>query len=316
MAIYHQLDHQITCIDTQHISNNFVASYLIESHGLVAFVDTGSHLSVPNLLNVLAEKNIHISQVKFIFVTHIHLDHVGGAGKLIKHLPNAKVVVHPKGAKHLINPDKLKAGVIDVYGQAFFKQYLGDIMPIDQSRIIIAENGDFNLGKRTLTLINTPGHARHHYCLWDKTSKGIFSGDTLGVSYRELNTRDNMMIFPPTSPTQFEPEVWKHSINHLLSYQPQYAYLTHFCRIKFNLNIAQKLRQSIDDFSNIALIVAKQYPDKKDRYKMIKLQLTNYLLKQLKHYQCPLDDKKQIQVLRGDLEICTQGLIIWLGKEL
>ncbi|OIR24683.1 MBL fold metallo-hydrolase, partial [Bathymodiolus thermophilus thioautotrophic gill symbiont] len=232
--IYHTLDFGITCIDTQYMRNDFVAAYLIEDQGHVAFVDTGCYLSVPTLLATLDEKNIQREQVDYIILTHIHLDHAGGAGELIRHLPNAKVYVHEYGANHLIDPSKLRAGVIGVYGELFFKQFLGDLIPIAKEKIVIAKDKDeITLGNRILKFINTPGHARHHVCIWDEKSQGIFSGDTLGVSYREFDTEQGALIFPPTTPIQFDPDVWKNTIQQLMTLQPKYAYLTHFNRIEF-----------------------------------------------------------------------------------
>ena len=123
--IYHDLEFGITCIDTQHIRKDFVAAYLIENSGRAAFIDTGCYLSVPTLLATLEAKNISRESVDYIILTHIHLDHAGGAGELLKHLPNANIYVHERGAHHLIDPSKLRAGVIGVYGELFFKQFLG-----------------------------------------------------------------------------------------------------------------------------------------------------------------------------------------------
>ena len=173
--IYHQLEFGITCIDTEHMRQDFVAAYLIEHNGRAAFVDTGCHLSVPILLATLKEKNISTDVVDYIILTHIHLDHAGGAGELIRHLPNAKVYVHERGAQHLIDPSKLRAGVIGVYGELFFKQFLGDLIPIAADKVIIAKDGDsLDLGGRLLKFIDTPGHARHHLCIWTNYHKVFF----------------------------------------------------------------------------------------------------------------------------------------------
>ncbi len=142
--IYHNLDFGVTCIDTEHMRKDFVAAYLIEDNARAAFVDTGCYLSVPTLLATLDAKNIKRENVDYILLTHIHLDHAGGAGELIKYLPNAKVYVHEYGANHLIDPSKLRAGVIGVYGELFFKQFLGDLIPTPEDKVIIAKDGDEN----------------------------------------------------------------------------------------------------------------------------------------------------------------------------
>ncbi|WPE18293.1 MBL fold metallo-hydrolase [Candidatus Thioglobus autotrophicus] len=309
--IYHQLDFNITCIDTEHMRQDFVAAYLIEHNGRAAFVDTGCHLSVPALLATLKEKNISTDTVDYIILTHIHLDHAGGAGELIRHLPNAKVYVHERGAQHLIDPSKLRAGVIGVYGELFFKQFLGDLIPIAADKVIIAKDGDsLDLGGRLLKFIDTPGHARHHLCIWDELSQGIFSGDTLGVSYREFDTEQGVLIFPPTTPVQFDPEAWINTVNHLMTLQPKMAYLTHFNQIEFTKKSADMLIQHINGFVKIA----KKSADQPNRHQVIKKALLDYLLEIASKHGVTLDESQQIKLFKGDLEICAQGLGVWLDK--
>lgn len=309
--IYHQLDFNITCIDTEHMRQDFVAAYLIEHNGRAAFIDTGCHLSVPALLETLKEKNISTNTVNYIILTHIHLDHAGGAGELIRHLPNAKVYVHERGAQHLIDPSKLRAGVIGVYGELFFKQFLGDLIPIAADKVIIVKDGDsLDLGGRLLKFIDTPGHARHHLCIWDELSQGIFSGDTLGVSYREFDTEQGILIFPPTTPVQFDPEAWIATIQQLMLLKPKTAYLTHFNQIRFTQKSADMLIQHINGFVKIA----KKSADQPNRHQVIKKALLDYLLEIANKHGVTLDESKQIKLFKGDLEICAQGLGVWLDR--
>ena len=309
--IYHQLDFGITCIDTEHMRKDFVAAYLIEDEGRAAFVDTGCYLSVPALLATLDEKNIKRENVEYILLTHIHLDHAGGAGELIKHLPNAKVYVHEYGANHLIDPSKLRAGVIDVYGELFFKQFLGDLIPTPKDKVITAKDGDvITLGTRSLKFVDSPGHARHHVCIWDEKSQGIFSGDTLGVSYREFDTDQGELIFPPTTPVQFDPDAWKNTIELLMRLKPKYAYLTHFNRVEFTTKSANMLIEHIDGFVNIA----ESLKDQSNRHKAIKEGLLNYLLEIATKHGVTLNEAQQVKLFKGDLEICAQGLGVWLDR--
>ena len=311
--IYHELDFGITCIDTEHMRKDFVAAYLIEHNGRAAFVDTGCYLSVPTLLATLDEKNISRDAVDFIILTHIHLDHAGGAGELIKHLPNAVIYVHERGAQHLIDPSKLRAGVIGVYGELFFKQFLGDLIPAPEDKVFIARDGDtLNLSGRELRFIDTPGHARHHLCIWDKTSQGIFSGDTLGVSYREFDTEQGELIFPPTTPVQFDPEAWIKTIDKLMEFKPKIAYLTHFNQIDFTQQSAKMLKQHIDGFTDIA----EKHKESGNRHKTIKKELLNYLLDIAEKHGVELDETRQTKLFKGDLEICAQGLGVWLDRKL
>ncbi len=309
--IYHDLEFNITCIDTEHMRKDFVAAYLIENKGRAAFIDTGCYLSVPTLLATLDAKNIPYANVDYIILTHIHLDHAGGAGELIKHLPNASIYVHEYGAQHLIDPSKLRAGVIGVYGELFFKQFLGDLIATPEDKVIIAkDNDEITLGGRVLKFIDTPGHARHHLCIWDELSCGIFSGDTLGVSYREFDTAQGELIFPPTTPVQFDPEAWIDTIDKLMAFKPRVAYLTHFNQIEFNQHSADMLIQHINGFTDIA----KQHQNTNNRHKAIKESLLSYLLEIATNHGVLLDQTQQIKLFKGDLEICAQGLGVWLDR--
>ena len=309
--IYHDLEFNITCIDTEHMRKDFVAAYLIENKGRAAFIDTGCYLSVPTLLATLDAKNIPYANVDYIILTHIHLDHAGGAGELIKHLPNASIYVHEYGAQHLIDPSKLRAGVIGVYGELFFKQFLGDLIATPEDKVIIAkDNDEITLGGRVLKFIDTPGHARHHLCIWDELSCGIFSGDTLGVSYREFDTAQGELIFPPTTPVQFDPEAWIDTIDKLMAFKPRVAYLTHFNQIEFNQHSADMLIQHINGFTDIA----KQHQNTNNRHKAIKESLLSYLLEIATNHGVSLDQTQQIKLFKGDLEICAQGLGVWLDR--
>ncbi|NNF15308.1 MAG: MBL fold metallo-hydrolase, partial [Gammaproteobacteria bacterium] len=221
----------IFAVDTEYLRPLMDASHLIIDNGRAAFVDTGTNYSVPNLLAALASQGLEPGDVDYVFLTHIHLDHAGGAGELIKHLPAARVCVHPRGARHICEPEKLIAGTIAVYGENAYHQLYGDIQPIDSERIIEIEDGQrMQVGSRVFELIHTPGHALHHYCMVDAQARLIFTGDTFGVSYRETDTSRGAFIIPTTTPVHFDPEAAHASIDRLMSYAPEACYLTHYSR--------------------------------------------------------------------------------------
>ena len=178
VAVITELEHGITAVDTDYIRPFLDASHLIVEAGHAAFVDTGPNSGVPLLLDALRQKNLEAADVDYVFLTHVHLDHAGGAGELMKYLPNATAVVHPRGAAHLSDPSKLIRGATAVYGEQGFREMFGDVMPVDAERLILTDDmQQFDLAGRMLQCFFTEGHARHHYCLWDPASAGVFTGD-------------------------------------------------------------------------------------------------------------------------------------------
>lgn len=157
-----------------------------------------------------------LAQVKYIIVTHIHLDHAGGAGLLVKECPHAKVVVHPKGKRHLINPKKLAAGARAIYGESF-SELFDPIVPIAEERLLIKEDGDtLQIGPNcSLEFLDTPGHAKHHFSIYDPISNGMFTGDTVGIRYQQLINEGVGLFLPSTSPNQFSPHDMKSSIERM-----------------------------------------------------------------------------------------------------
>ena len=185
----------ISAVDAEYVFPSFDASHLIIENGRAAFVDCGTRHSVPFLLDALQQKDIDVADVEFVFVTHVHLDHAGGTGDLIQSLPTAKAVLHPRGAPHMINPEKLVNGTINVYGKQRFDDYYGGVTPVPEDRVVIADDGQvFSLSGRTLECFFTEGHARHHYCLWDEKSCGVFAGDSFGISYRSIDTPNGEFV--------------------------------------------------------------------------------------------------------------------------
>src|SRR5579885_1628051 len=188
--------HGITAVDTDYIRPGLAAAHIIV-HGWsagaderrAAFVDVGTNHAVPRLLAALAALDIAREAVEYVFLTHVHLDHAGGAGALVRELPSARAVVHPRGAPHLADPAKLIRASMAVYGEATYRELYGDVVAIPQERMHVMRDGErVDLGGRELLLLDTPGHALHHYGIVDVGFANIFTGDTFGLSYRELDT--------------------------------------------------------------------------------------------------------------------------------
>ena len=222
----------ITAIDVDYVRPKLAASHLVVDGGRAAFVDTGTTHSLATLLYALEAKGIGRGDVDWVLTTHVHLDHAGGAGALMRELPNARCAVHPRGARHLAEPSKLIAGSMAVYGEERYRALYGEILPIDAARIFEAADGArIRLGGRELELIHTPGHALHHYCIVDAANALIFSGDTFGISYRDFDVDGRAFIFPTTTPVHFDPDALCRSVDRLMSYRPRSIFLTHYAEV-------------------------------------------------------------------------------------
>ena len=298
----------ISVIDSEYYSKDFAAIYLLKQKNKVAIIETGTNYSVPLVKGALANIGLSFSDVSYIIPTHVHLDHAGGAGLLMKQCQNATLVVHPRGARHLIDPSKLVAGAKAVYGEEKFIEYYGEIIPIDSHRVIEADdNFILDFDGRELKFIDTPGHAKHHFCIWDKDTKSMFTGDTFGISYRDLDMDSEVYIFPSTSPVQFDPDALIKSINRIMEFRPERVCLTHFSAIKPTQEIADQLIDGIHFVSNLT----EKYISHKDAESIIFNEMMSYFLNGLG--KIGNQDKDYCsERIELDVKINTQGLIYWL----
>ncbi len=203
----------IVAIDSGYLRPRLAAIHLIESEGRAAFVDTANHSALPRALAALQARGLTKESVDYVILTHIHLDHAGAAGLMMDAFPNARLVVHPRGARHMADPAKLMAGVEAVYGKERATVLYGELRPVAPERIIEASDGTvLRLGRRELLCIDTPGHAKHHIAIVDRETAGIFTGDTFGISYREFDVDARPFIFPSTTPSQFDPVAMRNSV--------------------------------------------------------------------------------------------------------
>lgn len=307
---YQDLGQGICCIDTFYYRPNLDGCYLIQQEGEAALIDTGTSHVVPAVMELLALRGLAPEQVKYVIPTHVHLDHAGGTGQLMALLPKARMVIHPRGARHMNHPEKIIAGTIAVYGEAVFQEHYGTILPVPEARTIEAEDGfEVSLAGRKLRCIHTEGHARHHFCVWDEQSRGLFAGDTFGISYRELDTEQGPFMILPSTPIDFDPEAWHDSLERLLRLNPTQLYLTHFCRIDQPALRARALHQEIDDYVAIALSAGGA-----QRELQIRDELTRYYRRRLREHGSRLSDAEIDEVLGMDMELCAQGLEVWLKR--
>ncbi len=303
--------HGITAVDAAYLYPGHAAAHLIVDGGRAAFVDVGTNSSVPHLLGALDELGIAREAVDYLLLTHVHLDHAGGAGALMQELPNARALLHPRGAPHMIDPSKLIAGSIAVYGEERFRRMYGQLLPIAAERVRAVADGELVvLGGRTLELIHAPGHAQHHYVVVDAAHASIFSGDTFGISYRALDSERGAFITPSTVPTQFDPQQHIASIDRILSYTPESIYLMHFSRVTDIPRLGAALKEQIAALAHIA----RAHAADADPHPGIRADMLALWRNLARRHGCRLDDEQLEQVLAGDLTLNTQGLIAWLTR--
>ena len=301
----------ITAIDVDYVRPGLAASHLVVDHGRAAFVDTGTTLSVPNLLAALDARGVARAQVDWVLTTHVHLDHAGGAGELMRHLPNARCAVHPRGARHLADPAKLIAGSIAVYGEARYRQLYGEIVPVPGERMLVPADGErITLGQRTLELIHTPGHALHHYCVVDLDHRRLFSGDNFGISYRDFDVHGRPFIFPTTTPVHFDPDALLASIDRLMSYAPVAIYLTHFGEVRDLERLARELKRRVADFAQLARRLAAA----PDRAPAMRAAMFGLMSAWLDEHGYAGDAAERHRLLDDDVELNVQGLEVWLDR--
>jgi len=310
--IYQDLGDGVTCIDTGYKRPQAAAAYLVIENDRAGFIDTGTFHSVNNLLAVLSDKGLSLEQVDYVMPTHVHLDHAGGAGELMRRLPNAKLVMHPRGARHMIDPEKLTKGVIAVYGEDNFQRQFGSLIPVPEERVMIAEDGfSIDLGGRKLVFLDTPGHASHHYCVWDEHSQGLFTGDSFGLSYREWDVEGRAFVFPTTSPVQFRPDAWMQTLDKLASYKPKKINLTHYGQVSDVESLMIQLREGIEH----SVIIARNCAEHKNRNDCIRRGLLDYLNKNLQKHGLQWSSLEVESFLDMDLKLNTQGLEVWLDHQ-
>jgi glyoxylase-like metal-dependent hydrolase (beta-lactamase superfamily II) len=310
-AFVEPLDHGIHAIDTGFHRDHFDAAYLMVHEGRAAFIDTGTHFAVPRLLAALDALGLARDAVDWVIPTHVHLDHAGGVGTLMQALPAARLLVHPRGARHMIDPGALWQGALAVYGAEEMARSYGSLVGVPAERVTPSADGMVvSLGGRELLLADTPGHAKHHHCLWDAASRGWFTGDTFGLSYREFDTEQGAWIIPTSTPVQFEPEALRHSVERLLSFTPACMYLTHYGRVGDVPRLGALM------LGLLARMVAIGHAERgaPDRHAALKRRLLAMYVESLAAHGCRFEEARIAELLAIDIELNAQGMAIWLDR--
>jgi hydroxyacylglutathione hydrolase len=303
-------DFGIAAIDSGYGRPRLNAIHLIVEGDRAALVDTGVNSSVPRVLAALAAKGLAPEQVEYVFLTHVHLDHAGGAGELMRHLPRARLTVHPRGARHMADPSRLLAGTVAVYGEAATRKIYGTVIPVAPERIVETPEGTvLALGQREFRFIDTPGHARHHVAIVDGRSGHVFTGDTFGLSYRELDCGGRQFVIPTTSPVQFDPAAAIRSVERIAALAPPAIYVTHYSQVRDIPRLASDMRRLIEAHAALAHAARDAGAGRAER---LRAGVERIVLEEARRQGWALRDDEILAVLGGDIELNAQGLACWL----
>jgi glyoxylase-like metal-dependent hydrolase (beta-lactamase superfamily II) len=302
----------IWCIDTGYHRPHYDAAYLLVDSGRAAFFDTGTNHAVPRLLATLDALGLARDAVDWVIPSHVHLDHAGGAGLLMRELPAARMLLHPRGLRHLVDPSALQQAVLDIYGPEAVARDYGTLVPVQAERITPTEEGMVvHLGTRRLEFAHTPGHAQHHHCLWDEASGGWFAGDTFGISYREFDTARGPWMLAISTPVQFDPPALQASVRRLLAREPRCMHLTHYGRVGDVARLGAELIEGIDRLVTLGLST----PGGPGRDERLRRALQALYEQDARAHGCTQGDAAVADALAMDLRLNAQGLGLWLDRQ-
>ncbi len=301
----------ITLVDTGYVGPGIAAAWVVKGGAGAAVIETGTAHSVPRVLEGLGAAGVAPAAVTHVIVTHVHLDHAAGAGALLERLPAARLVVHPRGARHMVDPSKLLAGAAEVYGgMDAIRRLYGDVRPAPAGRVTEAPEGTtVELGGRTLRLLDAPGHAKHHLVVHDPATGGFFTGDCFGISYRAFDGPAGPFLYPTTTPVQFDPPALRTTVERMLSFHPERMYLTHFGMLEGRIpEAARALLSAVDGH----VAVAEGAAPGPRRQAEIRAGLAAQLLDLLARHGWKGPRAEALAAFDADLDLNSQGLEVWL----
>jgi hydroxyacylglutathione hydrolase len=303
----------ISAVDALYERARLNAIHVVVERGRAAVIDTGTAHAVPRVLRVLAEKGVPPEAVDYVILTHVHLDHAGGAGELMARCPNAVLTVHPRGARHMVDPSRLLGATVEIYGAEAAARIYGRVPPVPPERVLeTPEGAAVSLAGRELSFMDTPGHARHHVVVRDSRTGHVFAGDTFGISYRDLDLGGRQFSFPTTSPSQFDPPALHRSIERIVSLGPRAVYVTHFGRLHDVPRLASDLHRLIEAHAELAREHRGAGSERHDR---LALGVERIVLAEARRQGWTLPQERLLEVFKLDIELNAQGLAAWLDSD-
>jgi hydroxyacylglutathione hydrolase len=300
----------IRALDAQFERPRLTAIHFVVQSGRVAIIDPGTASAVPRILAALAAQGLAPDTVDWIILTHIHLDHAGGVGLLAAALPHARITVHPRGRRHIVDPSRLWASTVEVYGEPEAERLYGRLVPVPAERVLeTADGATVSLAGRTLAFLDTPGHARHHVCVRDGETGHLFTGDTFGLAYTELDAHGRRFIFPTTSPNQWDPDAHHASIARLAALAPEAIYVTHFSRVDDVPQLADDLHRLVDAHAELGRSLRGAGDG---RHAALRAGVERLVLDEAKRQGWAASRERTLEVFALDIELNAQGIGAWL----
>jgi len=303
--------HGISAVDACYDGHpSQTAVHIVVERGRAAIVDTGTSHAADRVLAALAARGVKPEAVDYVILTHVHLDHAGGAGQLIARCPNAVLAVHPRGRRHMEDPSRLMAATVAIYGERATRRVYGEVLPVPAARVVEMHEGSvLELAGREFHFLDAPGHARHHVVLHDSKTGHIFAGDSFGLSYRALDRNGVQFVFPTTSPSQFDPAALHRSIDRMLELRPEAIYVTHFGRVAEPRRLAGDLHRLIDAHAEMALRLREPGAQ---RHARLVAGVRDIVLEEAARQRWALTKEEVIATFEFDIELNAQGLAAWL----
>jgi glyoxylase-like metal-dependent hydrolase (beta-lactamase superfamily II) len=297
---------KIITVDCNYVEPGFAASYLLVRGERAMFIECNTNFAIPHLLKALRNEGLAPEQVDGLIVTHIHLDHAGGAGLFLKTFPEARLFAHPRAARHAIDPSRLVASATAVYGDEFMKRTYGTVVPCDEDRVQVLNDGDslFFQGVE-LEIRHTRGHANHHLVVFEPLTRTLFTGDSCGVTYPVLNEKHGMVALVSTSPTDFDGDAALATLDWIESRAPARIAPSHFGMIEKpgQARMLQLLRDQLRFSIDLLARIKREGLPEQQVYEFMRAWIQGYFEGQGVHL-----DERDLSVLELDLRVNAQGL--------
>lgn len=280
-----------------------IASMLVECNGVRALIDPGPESTLNTLRSALQSRDLDFQSLDFLILTHIHLDHAGAAGALVRENPRLRVYVHQFGATHMVDPSRLLASAGRLYGGNLIPLY-GECAPVPESALLPLDGGEkIRVGEVELEVFYTPGHASHHVSFWHAPSRTAFVGDTAGI-----RVQGDSFLLPATPPPDIDIELWNQSLDTIDSWKPERLFLTHFGFIENPAAHIQLYRDRLRDWTALTqrLLQENETPEAAEP------KFVEAVASEVRGALPP--DAAELYIFNGGLGLSWRGLVRYVRK--